>query len=285
LARKLEIDIAIDLNGHTKNSRTGIFSLKIAPIQISYLGYLGTMGARYYDYIIADKIIVPEELQVFYTEKILYLPTYQVNNHKIKQIYNNIINKDFIFCSMNNNYKITPQIYKSWIEILEKVPKSKILIYVENQYAEENLKKESVRYSLNKERLIFCYRVSRGKYLERFKTVDLFLDTYPYNGGTTVIDALAVGTPVLTIIGNTFASRQASSILKNIDMDELVCKSTTDYVNNAVHYALNPIKLIKIKEKLLKKINEKEIFNVVKFTREYEKKILEIYHMDDSNPK
>ena len=211
LARSLEIDIAVDLGGHTKDARTGIFAMQAAPIQASYIGVLSTMGTDYYDYLVADQTLIPENNQKYFSEKIVYLPSYQVNDSTQSPPEIIFTREDlglpkegFVFCCFNNTYKITPTSFDSWGRILEKVDGSVLLIYVDNESAQTNLTKEIVLRGIDPNRLIFGKRLSKSKYLARYQVADLFLDTRPFNAGTTASDALRMGLPVLTLKGNSF---------------------------------------------------------------------------------
>ena len=228
-ARSLELDIAIDLTGFTGGARPGIFSLLAAPIQIGYIGYLGTMGTDFMNYLIADKTIIPERNKKYYSENIVYLPSYQVNDSKnyAQDIdYNKedfyISDEVFVFCCFNNTYKITPNIFNCWIRILEQVDNSVLMLFAENETAINNLKTQIDNRGIDSNRLIFGKQLIRPQYLARYKIVDLFLDTLPYNGGTIVSDALRMGVPVITCTGESFASRMAASILKAVNLPELI---------------------------------------------------------------
>ena len=212
LARSFEIDIAIDLGGYTADSRTEVFALSVAPIQISYIGYLGTMGATYYDYLIADQVLIPENKQKYYSEKIVYLPSYQVNDSKEPLPEIVFTRKDlglpetgFVFCCFNNSYKFTPTTFDSWCRILKEVDGSVLLIFADNDKAKINLTKEIVQRGIQPNRIIFGKRLSKPEYLARYLVADLFLDTLPYNAGATASDALRMGLPVLTCVGKSFA--------------------------------------------------------------------------------
>jgi predicted O-linked N-acetylglucosamine transferase (SPINDLY family) len=203
LARSFEIDIAIDLGGYTQNARTEIFAMSAAPIQASYIGVLSTMGADYYDYLFAGQTMIPENNQKYYTEKIVYLPSYQVNDSKELPPEINFTRKELglpekglIFCCFNNTYKIMPTVFNSWARILKDVKESVLFIYVENELAKINLTKEIIIRGVDPSRLIFGGRLPRAEYLARYRIADLFLDTRPCNAGTTASDALRMGLPV-----------------------------------------------------------------------------------------
>jgi predicted O-linked N-acetylglucosamine transferase (SPINDLY family) len=277
LSRKLEIDIAVDLGGYTKNGRTEIFAMRAAPIQMSYIGYLGTMAASYFDYLIADPIIIPQEHQKYYSEKIIYLPSYQVNDSK-KVLPTNALTraefglpeKGFVFCCFNNTYKITPDTLDSWVRILKRVGDSVLFVYVENESAENNLRKEIISQDLATNRLVFGKRLDVQEYLARYRAADLFLDTFPYNAGTTGSDALRMGLPIITYMGKSFASRMAASLLTNLNLPELITSSRKDYENLAVELATNPEKLKDIKDKLLVNLPTSPLYNTKLFTKNIE---------------
>ena len=277
LGRSLELDIAIDLGGFTQNARTGIFAISVAPIQLSYIGYLGTMGADYYDYLVADEIIIPKESQQYYSEKIVYLPSFQANDSKQSQAVTSFNRKDiglpekgFVFCCFNNTYKITPIILDSWAQILKKVEDSVLILFASNETAQINLTKEISLRNIDPSRLIFGGSLGSSGYLGRFKVVDLFLDTHPYNAGTTSSDALRMGLPVLTHLGNSFASRMGSSILNAVNLPELITSSQKDYEALAIELATNPKKLKAIKDKLAKNLPSAPLFDTPLFTKHLE---------------
>ena len=277
LARELEIDIAVDLGGHTKDSRTGIFSYRAAPVQVSYIGYLGTMGMEYYDYLLADEIIIPKDLQQFYSEKITYLASYQSNDRK-RIISNRVFTrrelglpeKGFVFCCFNNNYKILPATFDGWMRILKAVESSVLFLYAENKWAEENLKKEAKARGIDSSRLVFGRQISMDEYLARYRVCNLFLDTTPYNAGTTASDALWTGLPVLTLIGQSFASRVAASLLKAIGLPELITNSQEEYEALAIDLAISPQKLADIKLKLANNCMTTPLFDTPLFTKNLE---------------
>jgi predicted O-linked N-acetylglucosamine transferase (SPINDLY family) len=289
-SRELCIDIAVDLGGYTAESRTGIFAYRAAPIQVSYLGYLGTMGVDYFDYIFADNTIVPESLQQFYTEKIVYLPSYQVNDRKRcisdKKFTREELalpENDFIFCCFNNNYKILPATFDGWMRILKAVDGSVLFLYAENQWAEINLKKEAEVRGVNSSRLVFGGRLPNDEYLARYRACNLFLDTSPYNAGTTASDALWTGLPVLTQMGQSFASRVAASLLTAIDLPELITTTQEEYEALAIELALNPKKLSDIQLKLVNNRLTAPLFDTPLFTKNLEAAYIEMmgrYHAD-----
>jgi predicted O-linked N-acetylglucosamine transferase (SPINDLY family) len=257
-SRMLQIDIAIDLKGATKDHRFGIFSHRAAPIQVSYLGYPGTMGAEYIDYLIADKTLIPTESQKFYTEKIAYMPhSYQVNDRS-RVISERVFTKQevglpeegFVFACFNNNYKITPDVFDVWMRILKSVEGSVLWLYQENETAAINLRKEAQKRGLAPERLVFAPKMELSEHLARHKFADLFIDTLPCNAHTTASDALWAGLPVLTCMGEGFASRVAASLLNAIEMPELITSSLQEYEALAISLGNDPQRVQVLKQKL-----------------------------------
>ena len=277
LSRSLEIDIAVDLGGHTQNARTEIFAMSAAPIQVSYIGVLSTMGADYYDYLVAGQGMIPEKNQKYFTEKIAYLPSYQVNDSK--EILPEITftrkelglpEKGFVFCCFNAIYKITPTTFDSWGRILKKVKGSVLLIYADNKSAQINLTKEITLRGINPSRLIFGKRLSKSKYLARYQVADLFLDTHPYNAGTTASDALRMGLPVLTLEGKSFNSREAASIIRALNLPELITTTEEEYESLAIELATNPEKIKIITDKLVSNLSTAPLFDTPMFTKNLE---------------
>lgn len=289
-SRHLEIDIAVDLGGYTANSRTQIFAMRAAPIQLTYVGFLGTMGSIHYDYLIADEIIIPEENQKYFIEKIIYLPCFQVNDSKQnlpdkvftrKQL--GLPDKNFVFCCFNNTFKITPETFDSWARILSEVDDSVIMLYVDNEIAKNNLQKEMKKRNINVNRIVFGEHIPKLDYLARYKVVDLFLDTHPYNAGTTASDALRMGLPVLTYLGKSFASRMCSSILNALDLPELICNNQNEYELKAIDFAKNPKQIKEIKENLAKNLISSHLFNAKHFTQSIEMAYSKIYDRKNRN--
>ena len=285
LSRDLEIDIAVDLNGFTTCCRTGIFALRAAPIQVNYLGYPGTMGAEYIDYLIADATLIPEKTRPCYTEKIVSLPdSYQVNDAN-RCIADKVFTREelglpktgFIFCCFNNNHKITPTTFDGWIRILKKVDGSILWLFEDNPKAAENLRKEAFEMGVEADRLIFAKRMNLDDHLARHRAADLFLDTLPYNAHTTASDALWAGLPVLTCIGETFAARVAASLLNAIHLPELITSTQQEYEALAVKLATNPDRLMSIRQKLEKNRLTTPLFDTELFTRNIEKAYTAMY--------
>ncbi len=277
LARDHGIDIAIDLSGHTQHGRPGIFSYRTAPIQLSYLGYLGTMGADYFDYLIADKTIIPAGSEAHYAEKIVYLPSYQVNDSK-RRISDKVFTRaelglpaeGFVFCCFNLSYKITPEVFEGWMRILSAVEGSVLWLLEHNATATKNLLVRAAQSGVSPERIRFGKLLPRAEYLARFRAADLFLDTLPYNAGTIASDALWAGLPVLTQMGESFASRVAGSVLHAIHLPELVTETQEDYEAKAIALASDATALKAVKVKLQGNRLTTPLFNCRQFTKHIE---------------
>jgi predicted O-linked N-acetylglucosamine transferase (SPINDLY family) len=279
LSKKLKLDIAINLTGHTANARNNIFTNQVAPKQINYLGYPGTMGSKCYDYIIADKIVIPEENKKYFSEKVIYLPNcYQANQKKI-EISNKKLNKKdlglpkdkFIFACLNNSYKITPLIFKSWMNILKEYENSILWILQNEKLGRQNLRKEAEKKGVDKERIIFAERVPVKEHLKRFEFIDLFLDTFPYNAHTTASEAIRAGVPILTLKGKSFPSRVASSILTNVGLENLIVTNLDDYEAKAISLSKNFKEIESLKKHLAQEKNLSKLFDNKTFTKDLEK--------------
>ena len=284
-SRELQIDIAIDLGGYTQDTRPGIFSYRAAPIQVSYLGYPGSMGSDNYDYLIADPVVIPKELAIHYKENIAYIPSYQVNDRK-REISDRHFTRSelglpesgFIFCCFNNNYKITPQIFDVWMKILSQVPGSSLFLARDNPSSQKNILLEATLRDIDPRRIVFSNRLPLlADHLARYKVIDLFLDTFPYNAHTTGSDALWAGTPLLTLCGESLASRVASSLLTAIDLTELITHSLVEYETTAVQLASNMGMLLDIKAKLALNKESCQLFNTPLFTENIEKAYQSMY--------
>jgi predicted O-linked N-acetylglucosamine transferase (SPINDLY family) len=284
LARSMELDIAVDLGGFTEGSRPNLFALRAAPLQISYLGYLATLGAPYMDYLIANTTIIPPEHQRHYAEKIIYLRTYQANDSK-RVISDKHFSREelglprlgFVFCCFNASYKIVPEVFGCWMRILRQVEGSVLFLLADNVTAQRNLIKEAVKRGIAADRLVFGQRLPVPEYLARYRAADLYLDTLPYNAGTTASDALWAGLPVLTRMGESFAARVAASLLNNIGLPELVTSTQEQYEATAIELASNPGRLAEIKDRLHTNRSEMPLFDTEGFTRHLENAYTQIY--------
>lgn len=293
LSRDLKIDIAVDLAGLTTKARTSIFAMSVAPIQLSYFGFLGTMGASYYDYVISDPVLIKNECKHFYNEKIICLPSYQVNssvmewpNTMFDKKYFNIPEDVIVFGSINMNYKLTSDLFDSWARILFNVKDSVLLLYIHNKTAAGNLENQMRIRNIDPNRLIFAERINGSEYWSRYKSIDLLLDTFNCSGGATSSDALRMGCPVLTCLGDTASSRFGGSLLTALELPELITSSPSEYEDRAIDLATNPSKLESLKEKLLRHLSTKRLFDARQFTASIEKAYVEIYnqHKNDKPP-
>ncbi len=278
LLREMEIDIAVDLNGFTDNPRTRILARRPAPIQVNYLGYPGTMGADYIDYIIADPIVITPDAERHYSEKIAYLPdSYQANDSRRRRVERQpsraeagLPETGFVFSSFNNTYKISAEMFAVWMRLLANVEGSVLWLLEDNAFAAENLRRESAARGVNPSRLIFAPRTTPENHLARQTLADLFLDTLPYNAHTTASDALWVGLPVITTPGTTFPGRVAASLLTAIGLPELIAPSLGDYERLALTLARDPEALAALKAKLASHRNSFPLFDTKRFTRNLE---------------
>ena len=271
----------VDLTGFTQNSRSQIVALRPAAINVSWLGFPGTMGdldgEPLFDYILSDAFITPPTDASTYSEKLALLPnTYQVNDRRRplaitkSRIEYGLPKAGFIFCCFNQTFKILPEIFNCWMHLLNQTPNSVLWLLECNQWAKANLIREAQARGVDKERLIFAPRVTMADHLARQTCADLFLDTLPYNAHTTASDALWMGLPVLTCSGDTFASRVAGSLLKAANLDELVTTSLEEYEQKALRLANNPIELKRIKKQLEENREKLTLFDTALFTKNLE---------------
>ena len=279
LSNNLGIDIAIDLSVYTQNSRPGVFANQPAPILINYLGYTGTSGSEYFDYIVGDAYVIPETLKNFYTEKILYMPysfiVDDINRIKSNKVYSKeefgLPSDAFIFCCFNNSYKVNEKIAISWANILNAVPKSILWLSENNELYKENILSFFYKKGITCNRILFAKKIdSMGDHLSRIQLADIFLDTYPYNAHTTALDALRVGVPIITISGNTFTSRVASSLLILLGVPELISFTFEEYEEKAQMLSQNSELLNSIKKKLLSSPERELVFDATKYCRKLE---------------
>jgi protein O-GlcNAc transferase len=287
LLHDLQIDIAIDLKGYTQDFRFGILAYRPAPIQASYLGFPGTIGAEFIDYIIADKTVAPFEHQAFYTEKIVHLPDcYQVNDTKRKIAERTptrqeagLPEKGFVFCCFNNNWKITPDIFSVWMRLLRAVEGSVLWLLGDNKSAERNLRMEAQACGIDPTRLVFASRLPLEDHLARHRVADLFLDTLPCNAHTTASDALWAGLPVVTRLGESLAGRVAASLLNAIGLPELVTHSIEDYEALTLRLAKDPSLLEGYRNQLAKHRLTHPLFDTDRFRRHIEAAYLQMWEI------
>ncbi len=292
LVRNLQIDIAIDLAGLTQHNGLGIFSYRAAPIQVSWLGYPGTTGANFIDYIVADKTIIPNSSQHFYSEKVAHLPNcYMVDDSKrlpSARIFTreecDLPKNSFVFCCFNNDFKFNPHVLDRWSKILHTVIGSVLWISENNINFKNNIKEEFTNRGICSSRIVFAQRVdSMADYLAKYKLADLFIDTYPYGAHTTALDSLKAGVPVLTLRGQSFASRVASSLLNTIGLPELIANTEEEYQAIAIQLATTPKLLDALKLRLSNNLQNSPLLNTSLFTKQLEliyTKMYERYELD-----
>jgi protein O-GlcNAc transferase len=279
LLKELEIDIAVDLKGYTQGCRTGIFGWRAAPIQVNYLGYPGTMGVDYMDYVLADRFVIPEDQHSFYTEKVVYLPdTYQVNDsgrliseNAPKRAEAGLPEAGFVFCSFNNNYKIRPAVFDVWMRLLHRVEGSVLWLLEDNAAAVRNLRRNAEKRGVAPDRLVFAPRIKQEDHLARHRLAGFFLDTVPFNAHTTASDALWAGLPVVTCLGSSsFAGRVAGSLLNAVGLPELITDNLENYEALAVKLAQDRQLLATLKVKLAQNRQIFPLFDTDRFRRHIE---------------
>ena len=256
--RALQIDIAIDLAGHTRESRIGVFERRCAPVQVSYLGYPGTSGSSQIDYVIADRTVLPDAQAGHYSEQPVWMPNcFQPNDSRrplpagpLDRAAHGLPDQGLVFCAFGNVHKLNPSMIDRWSEILRAVPDGTLWLLADNALAERNLVREFGRRAIDRGRIVFAPRVSYLDYLTRYRLADLFLDTLPFNAGTTASDALWMGLPVLTQVGRSFAARMAASLLRSLGLDELIAETGEDYVLRGIDLAREPARLKRIRKTL-----------------------------------
>jgi len=281
------IDILIDLKGHTLGARPKIPALRPAPIQVNYLGFPGTMGADFIDYILVDPIVVPADRQADYSESVAYLPGCYQPNDTTREITREIASRDqcglperaLVFCCFNNSFKLTPDFFDIWMRLLRGVPGSVLWLLEGNALVRENLRREARARGVDPDRLVFAPIVPLPQHLARHANADLFLDTLPCNAHTTASDALWAGLPVLTCAGDTFAGRVAASLLSAIGLPELITDSLEMYEHRALELAGNSRKLSELKAELQRKRRTAALFDTARFTRNIEAAYAQMWEM------
>lgn len=260
IMRDMEVDIAIDLAGFTSDSRSEVFGMRPAPVQVNYLGYPGTLGTPYMDYIVADRHVIPPEHKQFYNEQVVYLPDaylpaasgLKISEHTPTRAECGLPEEGVVFCSFNHDYKIAPHVFAVWMNLLRQVPGSVLWLMSRNPLSQVNLRREAAAGGVDPDRLVFAQRVPRVEdHLARYRQADLFLDTHPYNAHTTCADALMAGLPVVTCMGGAFPSRVAGSLLHAAGVPELVTSSLADYEALALSLARDPQRLARLKAQLI----------------------------------
>jgi protein O-GlcNAc transferase len=277
--RNDQVDILIDLKGYTHGARPEILARRPAPLQVAYLGYPGTMGADFIDYAIVDEQVVPQDQQPYFRESLVYLPgCYQVNDRWRPIASESLSRSDvglpeqaFVFSCFNSNYKITPQIFGIWLDLLDQTPGSVLWLLASNPYAQANLRREAQSRGMAEERLVFAPPWPSARHLHRQRLADLFLDTFPVCAHTSASDALRVGLPVVTIRGESFVSRVAGSLLFNLGMKELVAASPEEYLSLAGSLANDRSRLAALQARLMKIVQNSDVFDGSAFARKLEK--------------
>jgi predicted O-linked N-acetylglucosamine transferase (SPINDLY family) len=279
ILRRLEVDIAVDLNGYTGQIRTGILARRPAPLQVGYLGFAGTMDAPFMDYVLADRIVLPEENQRHYSEKIAYLPhTYMPidNERRIAEstptrAEAGLPQRGFVFACLSYAHKIAPEMFAVWMRLLRSVDGSVLWLRSANATAAGNLRREARNRGVSPDRLIFAPPVPReDDYLARLRLADLFLDTLPYNAHATACDALWAGLPLVTCAGRSFHSRVAASLLHAAGLPELVTSSLEGYEETARALATEPVRLAAVRSKLLRHRDTSPLFDTARMARDLE---------------
>lgn len=272
-----EIDILVDLQGQTAGARANILGRRPAPIQITYLGLPATTGFPEIDHVIADEFLIPPCEAQHYSERPLYMPqVYQVSDrHRVvgappTRASCGLPEEGFVFCSFNNSFKITPEVFGVWMSLLRRVPGSVLWLLADNPWAEKNLRREAEAAGVAADRLVFAGRVAPENYLARFKAADLFLDTYPFNAGTTANDCLWAGCPILTLTGRSFASRMAGALLTAADLPELITHRLADYEEAAVALAGDGARLARLRAHLSQVHESGRLFDTPQFARDLE---------------
>ena len=283
--QKDNIDILIDLNGHTKDRRTGVLCLRPASIQINYLGFPGTMGADYIDYIIADKILIPDKFENFYSENIIRLPhsymptdnTRIISNKPVSRKEQGLPEDGIVFCCFNNSYKISSIEFDIWMLIVGRIDNSVLWLNIKNKLVRENICRAAQIRGIDPSRIIFANSSPMDEHLARYALADIFLDTFNFNAHTTASEALWAGLPVVTKLGKSFAARVAGSLLSAVGLDELITHTELEYEELILELALNPKKLKKIKHKLNKNKITEPLFDTELYISHIEQSYLKAY--------
>jgi len=279
LLRSMEVDIAVDLMGLTGECRTGIFARRPAPLQVNYLGFPGTMGAPYVDYIVADATVIPDEQYSHYAEKVVSLPHCYLPTDNTRHTAERTPTREeaglpaggFVFASFNNAYKFNPAMFDIWMRLLRAVDESVLWLPENNAYARRNLCREAESRGVAADRIVFAPLIADpAEHLARLSLADLFLDTAPYNAHSTCIDALWAGLPIVTRMGSSFASRAAASALKAAGMPELVTETAGEYEALALALARDPARLQAIRMKLTESRRTPPLFDTAAFARNLE---------------
>ncbi|MDB6000956.1 MAG: acetylglucosamine transferase [Rhizobacter sp.] len=269
LIADLDIDVLVDLQGITSGARPAIVGMRPAPVQVSYLGFPGTTALPGVDHVVADPFVMPPAVHPYMSERPMMVPhCYQVSDRQrevaatpLRSTYA-LPDDAFVFCSFNNNFKFTEDVFAAWMRVLAQVPDSVLWLLADNEWARENMLRGADAHGIARERLVFAPRVGPPEYLARFALADLVLDTFPYNAGTTASDALWMGTPILTLSGRTYISRMAGSLLTSVGLPDLITESLADYERLAVTLGRNPARIASYKRYLAEHGRASRLFDV-----------------------
>jgi predicted O-linked N-acetylglucosamine transferase (SPINDLY family) len=286
----MDIDILVDLKGLTVDNRAGVLAHRVAPLQVAYLGYPGSSGAPYIDYVVADERVLPPAMAAHFSECVAWLPdSYQANDrsraiaaHTPSRAECGLPETGFVFCCFNNSYKLEPGTWATWMRLLQALPGSVLWLLDDNADATRNLREEAERAGVSSTRLVFAPRLPPEAHLARHRLADLFLDTLPCNAHTTASDALWAGLPVLTRAGNAFAGRVAASLLHALGLDELVTTTPAEYETRALELALSPVKLAALRERLSLAREREPLFDTARFRRHFEAALLRMWRSHEA---
>jgi protein O-GlcNAc transferase len=290
LLRKQRVDIAVDLMGYTKGSRTAILAHRPAPIQVNYLGYPGTLGLPYIDYLIADEFLIPAASRAHYAEKIVWLPECFQPNDDQRAFAHLIPHRrqfglpDFgmVFCCFNNHYKINPHCFDIWMRLLRSVAGSVLWLVAEEPGVQDNLRREAQQRGVDPARLVFAPRIPYDEHLARLRCADLFLDTLPFNAGTTASDSLWAGVPLITCVGNAMAARMAGSLLTSVGLPELITHELAEYEALALRLATMPALMADARSKLERHRLKTPLFDSQRLCRHLESAYLAMWERCES---
>ena len=286
LSRRHDIDIAIHRNGHSQNSRSNIFSYRAAPLQLSFLGYPGTTGLDFIDYILADKIVIPNENIKCFSEKIIFMPDTYYPTFNERKISTSIVTRNtlgiskdsLVLCCFNNSYKISPEEFDIWARIINKLNNCYLILLVENDEIKKNLQHEANKRNVDIEKIKFLNYINNQEHLGRHSIGDIYLDTFNYNGHTSIVDSLYSGLPVITKIGKSFSSRVGASLLNSFNMKNLITTDAKQYEDLIFELLKDRTKLSKIKEQVKINISNSNLFNTKKYVSNLEKAFEIIVH-------
>ncbi len=284
------IDILVDVMGHIQNSRPEIFAMRPAPVQINFLAYPGTTGARFIDYLVTDHIVIPQENEEYYSEKLIFMPdTYFVTDNKQlisrpkTKVEYGLPEDKFIFCCFNKTNKIDAKVFAVWLEILKAVPDSVLWLLSDNDFVKDNLRKYAAKKNISPERIIFASRMPKEEHLARYKVADLFLDCFAVTAHTTAVDCLWAGLPIITLLGDRIISRASASILKACNMQKLVAKNIDEYKQIILSYANDSKLLNNLKKELSYGLFSTALFGTEKYVKNLEEAYLKTFDIYSSN--